>query len=95
MPHLTTPPATGQAATEAGRLGLGVPGYAHPLLAPVEWAELTRPGTPLHWAVLNVTDGPGGGPTRTARRPPRSSVTRAARSSAISPCETASGPSGS
>ncbi|MCM1968084.1 spherulation-specific family 4 protein [Streptomyces sp. G1] len=62
MPHLTTPPAAGQAATEAGRLGLGVPGYAHPLLAPVEWAELTRPGTPLHWAVLNVTDGPGGRP---------------------------------
>lgn len=62
MPHLTSPPATGQAATEAGRLGLGVPGYAHPLLAPVEWAELTRPGTPLHWAVLNVTDGPGGRP---------------------------------
>ncbi|MCX5404772.1 spherulation-specific family 4 protein [Streptomyces sp. NBC_00335] len=62
MPHLTTPPAAGQAATEVGRLGLGVPGYAHPLLAPVEWAELTRPGTPLHWAVLNVTDGPGGRP---------------------------------
>ncbi|MEW2413905.1 spherulation-specific family 4 protein [Streptomyces sp. NPDC046866] len=58
MPHLTTRPAA-SAATEAGRLGLGIPGYAHPLLAPVEWAELTRPGTPLHWAVLNVTDGPG------------------------------------
>ncbi len=50
MPHLTTPPGTvAGAATEAGRLGLGIPGYAHPLLAPVEWAELTRPGTPLHW----------------------------------------------
>ncbi|MFD8794853.1 spherulation-specific family 4 protein [Streptomyces vinaceus] len=61
MPHLTTA-ATAAAATEAGRLGLGVPGYAHPLLAPVEWAELTRPGTPLHWTVLNVTDGPGGRP---------------------------------
>ncbi|MFJ3900957.1 spherulation-specific family 4 protein [Streptomyces sp. NPDC090025] len=57
MPHLT--------ATEAGTVlgtGLGVPGYAHPLLAPVEWAELTRPGTPLHWAVLNVADGPGARP---------------------------------
>ncbi|WP_330298444.1 spherulation-specific family 4 protein [Streptomyces sp. NBC_00503] len=60
MPHLSTPAAA--AATGTGRLGLGVPGYAHPLLAPVEWAELTRPGTPLHWAVLNVTDGPGGRP---------------------------------
>lgn len=62
MPHLTTPATAGPAATEADRLGLGVPGYAHPLLAPVEWAELTRPGTPLHWAVLNVADGPGGRP---------------------------------
>ncbi|MEU9028562.1 spherulation-specific family 4 protein [Streptomyces sp. NPDC048383] len=63
MPHLTTPPGSpAAAATEAGRLGLGAPGYAHPLLAPVEWAELTRPGTPLHWAVLNVTEGPGGRP---------------------------------
>ncbi|MBW5485020.1 spherulation-specific family 4 protein [Streptomyces bambusae] len=58
MPYLTTPPGR-LAATESGRLGLGSPGYAHPLVAPVEWAELTRPGTPLHWAVLNVTDGPG------------------------------------
>lgn len=63
MPHLTTPPgATATAGTGAGRLGLGIPGYAHPLVAPVEWAELTRPGTPLHWAVLNVADGPGGRP---------------------------------
>lgn len=61
MPHLT---ATGGRlpATEEDRLGFGVPGYAHPLLAPVEWAELTRPGTPLHWAVLNVDDGPGSRP---------------------------------
>ena len=54
MSHLT---ATAGAVKEA--LGVGVPGYAHPLLAPVEWGELTRPGTPLHWAVLNVADGPG------------------------------------
>ncbi|MDJ0384407.1 spherulation-specific family 4 protein [Streptomyces sp. G-G2] len=59
MPHLTTPPGARLPATEAGQLGLGVPGYGHPLVAPVEWAELTRPGTPLHWAVLNVADGPG------------------------------------
>jgi hypothetical protein len=51
VPHLTAQPVT--------RLGFGVPGYAHPLVAPVEWAELTRPGTPLHWAVLNVAHGPG------------------------------------
>ncbi|MQS35572.1 spherulation-specific family 4 protein [Streptomyces katsurahamanus] len=45
-----------------GRLGLGVPGYAHPLLAPAEWAGLTRPGAPLHWVVLNVAGGPGDRP---------------------------------
>ncbi|RSS78794.1 spherulation-specific family 4 protein [Streptomyces sp. WAC06614] len=59
MPYLTAPPGAAPAATGSGRLGLGSPGYAHPLVAPVEWAELTRPGTPLHWAVLNVSDGPG------------------------------------
>ena len=61
MPHLTT---TGTARRTSGgeQLGFGVPGYAHPLLAPVEWAELTRPGTPLHWAVLNIDNGPGGRP---------------------------------
>lgn len=61
MPHLTTTDEK-LSATAADRLGLGVPGYAHPLLAPVEWAELSRPGTPLHWAVLNVADGPGDRP---------------------------------
>ncbi len=39
--------------------GLGVPAYADPLLAPAEWAELARPGTPLHWVVLNARVGPG------------------------------------
>ncbi|MER7765091.1 spherulation-specific family 4 protein [Streptomyces sp. NPDC097619] len=58
MPHLTSTGAR-LAATGSERLGFGVPGYAHPLVAPVEWAELTRPGTPLHWAVLNVSEGPG------------------------------------
>ncbi|GAA3085573.1 spherulation-specific family 4 protein [Streptomyces goshikiensis] len=62
MPHLTTPPGARLPGARAGGMGFGIPGYAHPLLAPVEWAELTRPGTPLHWAVLNVTDGPGGRP---------------------------------
>ncbi|MER5883534.1 spherulation-specific family 4 protein [Streptomyces sp. NPDC001941] len=60
MPHLTSDKA--QSATGRARLGFGVPGYAHPLLAPLEWAELARPGTPLHWAVLNVADGPGARP---------------------------------
>ncbi|MGV9312460.1 spherulation-specific family 4 protein [Streptomyces sp. NPDC003691] len=41
---------------------MGVPGYAHPLLAPAEWAELTRPGTPLDWVVLTVANGPGDRP---------------------------------
>ncbi|WP_424211921.1 spherulation-specific family 4 protein [Streptomyces sp. BI20] len=59
MPHLTTPPGSRPAAPAAGRLGLGAPGYAHPMVAPMEWAELSRPGTPLDWAVLNVADGPG------------------------------------
>ncbi|WP_331448613.1 spherulation-specific family 4 protein [Streptomyces prasinus] len=38
-----------------------MPGLAHPLLAPDEWNALTRPGGagPLHWVVLDVTDGPG------------------------------------
>ncbi|MEK0100472.1 spherulation-specific family 4 protein [Streptomyces sp. A475] len=60
MPYLT-PMFSGTASTDI-RLGFGIPGYAHPLMAPVEWAELTRPGTPLHWVVLNVADGPGARP---------------------------------
>ncbi|MZF84943.1 spherulation-specific family 4 protein [Streptomyces sp. SID5643] len=60
MPHLTRS-RRHTAGTEL-RPGVGVPGYAHPLLAPTEWGELTRPGTPLHWVVLNVSDGPGARP---------------------------------
>lgn len=60
MPYLTST-ATGTASTDLG-LGFGIPGYAHPLVAPVEWGELTRPGTPLHWVVLNVANGPGSRP---------------------------------
>ncbi|WP_329116302.1 spherulation-specific family 4 protein [Streptomyces sp. NBC_01353] len=59
MSHLT---ASTTGAVQMAELGFGVPGYAHPLIAPVEWAELTRPGTPLHWAVLNVAEGPGDRP---------------------------------
>ena len=61
MSHLTTTDPQ-LSATGAERLGFGIPGYAHPLLAPVEWAELTCPGTPLHWVVLNVAAGPGDRP---------------------------------
>lgn len=57
MPYLTSS-ATGSASTDV-RLRFGVPGFAHPLVARAEWGELTRPGTPLHWVVLNVADGPG------------------------------------
>ncbi|MGW2341460.1 spherulation-specific family 4 protein [Streptomyces sp. NPDC001661] len=60
MPYLT-PTATGLSSTDV-RLGFGVPGFAHPLVAPAEWAELTRPATPLHWVVLNVANGPGSRP---------------------------------
>ncbi|MEU6574333.1 spherulation-specific family 4 protein [Streptomyces sp. NPDC046805] len=60
MPHLTS---AGPGTKSTGlRTGFGVPGFAHPLVAPAEWAELTRPGTPLHWVVLNVANGPGARP---------------------------------
>ncbi|MBB6420642.1 spherulation-specific family 4 protein [Streptomyces sp. AK010] len=60
MPHLTR--SRQRTPDTELRPGVGVPGYAHPLLAPTEWGELTRPGTPLHWVVLNVADGPGARP---------------------------------
>jgi hypothetical protein len=60
MPHLTRA-KPGTASTDL-RTGFGIPGFAHPHVAPAEWAELTRPGTPLHWVVLNVSDGPGSRP---------------------------------
>lgn len=57
MPHLTSTPA---GTTGTGlRTALGIPGYAHPLVAPAQWAELARPGTPLDWVVLDVAAGPG------------------------------------
>ncbi|MGV9554421.1 spherulation-specific family 4 protein [Streptomyces sp. NPDC003522] len=57
MSYLTGTRA-GAASTDV-RTGLGVPGFAHPLVAPAEWGELARPGRPLHWVVLDVADGPG------------------------------------
>lgn len=63
MPHLMRPGDPRYAVGEpAGRLGIGVPGCAHPMLAPREWAELACPGVPLHWAVLDVSGGPGSRP---------------------------------
>ncbi|MGW0735046.1 spherulation-specific family 4 protein [Streptomyces sp. NPDC002851] len=40
MPHLTSATGTTQRSGALG-MGVGVPGYAHPLVAPVEWATLT------------------------------------------------------
>lgn len=57
MPYLTST-RPGTASTDF-RTGFGIPGFAHPLLASLEWNGLTRPGTPLHWVVLSVADGPG------------------------------------
>jgi len=61
MPHLTS--ATSGTSSTDLRTGFGIPGFAHPLVAPAEWAELARPGIPLHWVVLNITGtGPGSRP---------------------------------
>ncbi|MFF3907502.1 spherulation-specific family 4 protein [Streptomyces sp. NPDC001848] len=60
MPHLTS--TTAGTASTGLSVGLGIPGYAHPLVAPLEWRQITRPGTPVHWAVLNVSGGPGSRP---------------------------------
>lgn len=63
MPHLTPPGETLRApAWPTGRTGFGAPGWAHPMLAPLEWAALAQPGLPLHWAVLDVAGGPGARP---------------------------------
>lgn len=58
MPRLT-PTGPRSALGRSDRLGFGVPAHAHPLVAPAEWAELARPGAPLHWVALNVSRGPG------------------------------------
>ena len=50
--------AAGTPLLDAGT-GFGVPAFAHPLVAPAEWAELARPGTPLHWVAFDVARGPG------------------------------------
>ncbi|MFK4117746.1 spherulation-specific family 4 protein [Streptomyces longwoodensis] len=58
MPYLTST-AAGTRTGGGDHAGFGIPGLAHPLLAPTEWGELARPGAPLHWVVLDVADGPG------------------------------------
>lgn len=55
LPHVRAhgaPPAP-------GRTGLALPGLAHPLLAPGEWAQPLRADVPVHWTVLSVDNGPG------------------------------------
>lgn len=64
MPHLTSPGARQAILAGCSPLGIGVPGYAHPLAAPAEWAEPAWSETPLHWAVLDVARGPGSRPDR-------------------------------
>ncbi len=54
MSHLS-PSGHRRAARAAGRpLRFGVPGFAHPLLAPAEWGELVRPGVPVDWVVFGA-----------------------------------------
>lgn len=65
----------------ADRPGLGVPGYAHPLVAPVEWAELARPGVPLDWVAVHVAAGGAG-----ARADPYCAAAIAALRGTVSKC---------
>ncbi|MFE0628977.1 spherulation-specific family 4 protein [Streptomyces sp. NPDC058864] len=58
MPRVN-PSGLRRPADRCDGLGFGVPAYAHPLVAPGEWAELARPEAPMHWVVLNVARGPG------------------------------------
>jgi spherulation-specific family 4 protein len=62
MPRLI--PASAGPGTRPGGTGFGVPAFAHPLVAPAEWAELARPGAHLRWVAFDVSRGPG------ARRDP-------------------------
>lgn len=59
MSHLISTGRRRGATGVGNGLSLGVPGYAHPLVAPTEWAELTRLDGSLDWAVLNIDRGPG------------------------------------
>ncbi|MFG1809358.1 spherulation-specific family 4 protein [Streptomyces sp. NPDC049040] len=57
MPRLTRAPRGTRRRRDG--TGLGMPALPHPLTAPAEWAEIARPGTPLHWAAFDVSGGPG------------------------------------
>ncbi len=59
MPRLIPSSLRAPAPPSRDRTGFGVPAFAHPLVAPAEWAELARPGVPLHWAAFDVHRGPG------------------------------------
>ncbi len=41
MPHLTS--TTAGTTTTGLDMGLGIPGYAHPLVAPLEWGSSHAP----------------------------------------------------
>ncbi|MFI0900135.1 spherulation-specific family 4 protein [Streptomyces sp. NPDC020983] len=56
------PRVTGSPRARSTGTGLAVPGLAHPLMAPAEWAELGRPGAGLRWAAFDVGRGPGSRP---------------------------------
>lgn len=63
MPHLTTARGTAQRSGALG-MGVGVPGYAHPLVAPVEWATLTA--TAAGSVRTSVETAAGTGPSSVA-----------------------------
>ncbi|UNO40046.1 spherulation-specific family 4 protein [Streptomyces sp. MST-110588] len=67
MSYLTTPAGPAPAATGTGPLGIGAPGFAHPLLAPTEWAELLR----LARGLTQDRGAAGGAPRGAAGRAPR------------------------
>ncbi|WUH91129.1 spherulation-specific family 4 protein [Streptomyces sp. NBC_00433] len=60
MPRLTGSPRG--TVRRGDRTGFGVPAFAHPLVAPGEWAAIARPDAPLHWAAFDVARGPGSRP---------------------------------
>jgi len=53
VPHLTR---------DLRLAGCGVPAPGHPLVAPGEWAELARPGAPVHWVAVDAPAAPGDRP---------------------------------
>ncbi|MFD7235196.1 spherulation-specific family 4 protein [Streptomyces syringium] len=62
MSHLISSGHRRSAPPGESPLRFGVPGFAHPLVAPLEWGELARAEVRLDWTVLNVASGPGSRP---------------------------------